>query len=111
MAVGIPRSSSEADDEESSEYARFVGRGLAEAWAARTPQVQMRKQPSEADYLKAEAERARLDAVAEGRAAPSAPKVDDEIERARGERIAKLAEDEETRLEAKRVKRHKPDES
>ena len=91
------------------------GRSFGKAWTTwrqsltPTPLPPQRVPRNEDPELEREAQHYRRQAIAEGRATPRP--ADDEVERARAERIAKAAADEETRLELRRAaKRSKPDE-
>jgi hypothetical protein len=105
----------DVDETEASDFARFVGKVSAaaatEAWRTmRTPPAQI-KERDELPPLHVQAERKRQEAIAEGRCTPR-PAANDDVERARAERIARAAADEETRLEIRRAaKRNKPEES
>jgi len=92
----------------------WVASFIAELNRRCTPAPAQLEQPErhEDPQLSREAERCRREAIEQGRVTPRPAPTDDEIERARAERIAKAAADEETRLELRRAaKRNKPDES
>jgi hypothetical protein len=98
--MGQPRA---YDPQDAAEFA-------AEFWKRiHTPPAEPCERP---ESLAETAARLRDEAIGQGRATPRPAPTEDEVERARAERIAKAAADEETRLELRRAaKRSKPDES